>query len=88
MYAYSAIISRLDLGVIADQQQKIMDVAEFILLAGNQNLCSPLAMKYALISLQFVLHSKTEAQWNSDPVAQTVLARILSQTVNGKKEVV
>ena len=74
-YCYSAIISMLDFGVISDQETKISECVNFILTSGK---CSATAIKYAIICLQFILHSKSEAQWNTDPRTEHVLAAILN----------
>jgi len=52
----------LDLSVIANQHLVIMDIAENNLIHQE----SPQVKKYAIITLQFLLHSKTENQWNSE----------------------
>jgi len=75
-YCWSAIISMLDFGVIANQEAKILESANFILTSGK---CSATAIKYAIICLQFVLHSKSENQWNTDPNTDKILAAILNQ---------
>ena len=74
-YCYSAIISMLDFGVISDQETKISECVNFILTSGK---CSATAIKYGIICLQFILHSKSEAQWNTDPRTEQVLAAILN----------
>ena len=62
-YCYSAMISQVDFGVISHQESRILNICEQVMTK-----CSPTAIKYCLICLQFVLHSKTENQWNNDPL--------------------
>ena len=71
-YCYSAVISMLDFGVINNQQDKILQVAEHLVTK-----CSPMAMKYGIICLQFILHAKSEPQWNSDKNTSLCLGAML-----------
>lgn len=57
MYCYSAIVSMLPLGVIANQSENIRAVSSEFLHRQQ----SPMAMKYSIICLQFVMHSKSIA---------------------------
>lgn len=75
----------LDFGVINDQSANILQCADFIVNSGR---CSAAAMKYGLICFQFVLHSKSESQWNTDPDTEKILGMILNQCVNIQKELV
>jgi len=78
MYCYSATVSMLDLGVIQNQQQKIVGFMEVVMQKG-----SPMQIKYAIMVLQFVLHSKTEAQWNTEgDNSGPILGLLLSLTTN------
>jgi hypothetical protein len=46
------------------------------------------SQKYALVCLQFVLHSKSENQWNNDPTTERILSALLQECTNTQKEVV
>ena len=79
MYAYSAIISSLDLGVINNQTNQITMTANTVLTTSS----SPVCIKYAVICLQFVLHSKSLSQWddasdNSSNILSIILGQITS----------
>lgn len=71
-YCYSAVISMLDFGVITHEQNKILRVAEYLVTK-----CPPMATKYGIICLQFILHAKSESQWNSDANTSIILNAIL-----------
>jgi hypothetical protein len=71
-YCYSAVISMLDFGVINNQQGRILKIAEHLVTK-----CSPMAMKYGIVCLQFILHAKSEQQWNSDANTTIILGAIL-----------
>ena len=47
-----------------------------------------MAMKYGIICLQFILHAKSESQWNSDANTGIILKAMLDQCVNIQKDVV
>jgi hypothetical protein len=82
-YCYSAVISMLDLGVINHQQNKILKIAEHLITK-----CPAMAMKYGIICLQFILHAKSESQWNSDANTGLILKAMLDQCVNTQKDIV
>jgi hypothetical protein len=59
----------LDFGVISNQESKILNVAQNILSSDNKNRSVQFpgaAQKYAIICLQFILHTKSEKQWNEE----------------------
>jgi hypothetical protein len=73
----------LDLGVINHQQNKILKIAEHLITK-----CPAMAMKYGIICLQFILHAKSESQWNSDANTGLILKAMLDQCVNTTKDIV
>lgn len=83
-YCYSAIISQLDFGVISNQEQKIVKTCSDILTSAKY---PGMAQKYALICIQFVLHSKSEAQWNNQDTV-VLLNALLNECTNTQKQVV
>jgi hypothetical protein len=62
-YSFSAVISMLDLSIIQNQHAVIFEIVSKHML--TQAVESPQVGKYGVIALQFLLHSKTEAQWNN-----------------------
>lgn len=87
-YCYSAIVSTLDFGVIQNQEEKIVDAATFLLQGASvihgsglqqARSASPVAQKYAIITLQFVLHSKSEAQWTRESNVAMILRAMLEK---------
>ena len=59
-YCYAAIISSLDISVIQNEHAQIFDLIKAKFLSAE---VSDYTTKYGLIALQFLLHSKTTAQW-------------------------
>jgi hypothetical protein len=84
-YCFSAVISQLEFGVIANQEAKILNIANYILSSGK---CSAWSGKYAVICLQFVLHSKSENQWNNEPQTDAVLSNLLLQVCVVQKDAI
>lgn len=79
----------LDFGVINNQEKKIVDSACFLLQgdaagqsSGLQHQvrgASPVAQKYAIITLQFVLQSKSETQWSQESNVLSILSAVLEK---------
>ena len=85
MYAYSAIVSMLDSGVVANQEKKIVEAATFVIQSGR---FSPSAVKYSVMCLQFVLGTKSVAQWQSqDDSSGPILSLIFSQALSTHQSV-
>lgn len=83
LYAYSAIVSMLDSGVVANQEQKIVQAATYVIQSGKH---SPSAVKYSIMCLQFVLSTKSAAQWqNPSDSSSPILSLIFSQTLSTHK---
>ena len=59
-YCYAAVISTLDIAVIQNQHDHIASIIKTHLLGPN---ASDYTCKYGVMALQFLLHSKTLAQW-------------------------
>ena len=57
----------LDLAIIQNQQKVIYGITTKSMLVQE----SPQVGKYGVIALQFLLHSKTEAQWNNSADKET-----------------
>jgi hypothetical protein len=69
----------VDLGVISNQQDKIVAIAKQVLFNPKQ-IQSVMSMKFAIVCLQFVLHSKSLANWADEHDSSTeIVAHILSQ---------
>ena len=57
----------IDLAIIQNQQKVIYGIITKSMLVQE----SPQVGKYGVIALQFLLHSKTEAQWNNSADKET-----------------
>ena len=68
-YSFSAVVSMLDIAVIQNQHALIFEIIAKHML--NPSVLSHHIGKYGVISLQFLLHSKTEAQWNNPADVET-----------------
>ena len=67
-YCYAAVISSLDLAVIQNQHAVIADLIKTHLLSAT---ASEYTCKYGVIALQFLLHSKTQKQWQAGADRET-----------------
>ncbi len=54
----------LDIAVIQNQHKLIFEIISTKMLTANVE--SQYVAKYSLIALQFLLHSKTEQEWNGN----------------------
>ena len=72
----------LDIAIIQNQHKEIFHIISNHLLAPGVE--SPQVGKYGVIVLQFLLHSKTEAEWNSGSEDQAFM--MLLQSLVDKRE--
>ena len=86
-YCFSAIVSMLDISVIQNQHATIYAIVAKQMLADNVE--SPQVAKYGLIALQFLLHSKTEPEWNNaqDMETQEAFVLMLQSLVDRREKV-
>lgn len=84
-YSFSAVLSMLELPVIANQHQAIFQIIQTHLLAPAVE--SPQVGKYGLIALQFLLHSKTEAQWNGDRETEQAFGMLMHGLIDRREKV-
>ena len=85
-YCFAAVISMLDISVIQNQHAQIFDLIKTVLLHTE---ASDYTSKYGLIALQFLLHSKTAAQWQinaSDQETELATQLMLSFLIDAKKK--
>ena len=84
-YCFAAIISRLDIAVIQNQHAQIYGLIKTVLLTGE---ASDYTSKYGLMSLQFLLHSKTQSQWQigADQETEEAMSLMLSFLIDPKKK--
>ena len=85
-YSFSAVISMLDIAVIQNQHAVIFDIVTRYMLAPA--IESPQVGKYGLVALQFLLHSKTEAEWNNpaDSETERAFSLLLQSLIDSKRE--
>jgi hypothetical protein len=84
-YCYSAVISMLSHGVVSHKEKDIIRISLQLI---NSEKFPAMAKKYAIICLQYVLHSKSENQWNTEQNVQGILETILKMCVNTQKEII
>ena len=76
----------VDLAVIQNQHAQIFNLIKTVLFGADS---SDYTSKYGLIALQFLLHSKTSAQWqigSSDAETELATQLLLSFLVDAKKK--
>jgi len=85
-YCYAAVVSNLEMAVIQNQHAEIFNLVKSVLLGPE---ASDYTSKYGLIALQFLLHSKTQAQWQAgggDAETEHATHLLLSFLVDPKKK--
>lgn len=82
-YSFSAVVSMLDLSVIQNQHATIFEIIEKHMLSVE----SPQVGKYGIITLQFLLHSKTEAQWNAEIETERAFSMVMQGLIDKREKV-
>jgi len=84
-YCYSAVLSMVPLAVIQNQQEQVF--ATVLKMVSSQS--SDATTKYGIVSLQFLLHSKTEQDWSlTSTCAQTksALKLLMAALIDAHKD--
>lgn len=75
----------VSIAVIQNQNQSIFDIVQKLMATTASDATS----KYGVVALQFLLHSKTEAQWqinSKDPQTPQLLKLLMAMAIDSHKE--
>lgn len=82
-YCFAAVLSMVDRAVIQKEHAKIFNLIKQKLLSAD---ASDYTSKYGVMALQFLLHSKTLAQWQSDSETTEATNMLLSFLLDATKK--